>query len=429
MVDAPPEGQIEAWAMVEGLVDWLSAEAERRPVVLVLDDLHWAARPTLGALMHLARSDRLGRVLVVGTYRDTELARTHPLAAVLADLRREDCVERLSVRGLDPDGVAAFVEAARGGALDDEARELAARISRQTEGNPFFVSQILRNLSESGAVERVDGRWVAARDPDAFDVPEGVREVVGRRVSRLSPSTGELMQVAAVAGPEFDTYIVAAVAGEPPAAALNGFDEAVASRLLLETDVPGRLRFAHALVRQTLIDELTTLRRVHLHRDLALAIERRYGDADHVVAELAYHFAEAAVAGEAERAAHYAERAALQAADRGAIDQAVDLFERALELLPEAADADGLRRDRLYHYLCHCGWMATDLALVEDASRRWLTLAHALGDNALRIGATAWRRTRCCGARLPNPKTSRIWPRSWRSTHAASPSARATASP
>jgi hypothetical protein len=429
MVGDQAEGQIEAWAMFEGLADWLSAEAERRPVVLVLDDLHWAARPTLGALMHLARSDRLGRVLVIGTYRDTELARTHPLAAVLADLRREDCVERLTVRGLDPDGVTAFVEAARGGAHDDETRALASRISRHTEGNPFFVSQILRHLAESGAVERVDGRWVAARDPDAFDVPEGVREVVGRRVSRLSSPSGGLMQVAAVAGPEFDTSIVAAVAGEPPDAALNGFDEAVAARLLLETDLPGRLRFAHALVRQTLNDELTTLRRVHLHRDLALAIERRYGDADHVVAELAYHFAEAAVAGEAERAAHYAERAALQAADRGAIDQAVDLFERALELVPDAADADGLRRDRLYHYLCHCGWMSTDLALVEDASRRWLTLARALGDETLRISATAGWRTRRCGARLPKPKTSRTWPRSWRSTRHGWPSTGATASP
>ncbi len=390
MLERQAEGQIEAWVMFEGLVDWLVAEAQQRPVVLVLDDLHWAASPTLGALMHLARSDRLERTLVIGTYRDTELGRTHPLAAVLADLRREDCVERLSIRGLDLAGVAAFVEAARGGALDDDGRELAARLSQQTEGNPFFVSQILRHLAESGAVERVDGHWVRAPAGDAFEVPEGVREVVGRRVSRLSAPAGELLQVAAVDGPEFETAIVAVVAAQPSDRALDGFDEALAARLLLETNAPGRLRFAHALVRQTLMYELTTLRRVRLHRDIALATEDRYGDDDRVVAELAHHFAEAAVGGDGERAAHYAERAALQAMDRGGIDQAVELFERALELLPADADLDGLRRDRLCAYLCHCGWVSSDLALVADASRQWLAHAQMLGDDSMRIIPMSW---------------------------------------
>lgn len=119
------------------------------------------------------------------------------------------------------------------------------------------------------------------------------------------------------------------------------------SRLVLETDVPGRLRFAHALVRQALEDDLTTLRRVHLHRDLAHAIEGRSVVPDSAVAELAHHFAEAAVAGEGERAAHYAERAAVQTLDRGAPEQAVELFERALDLLPDDADPEGRRRGEL----------------------------------------------------------------------------------
>jgi class 3 adenylate cyclase/tetratricopeptide (TPR) repeat protein len=377
MLERAPEGQIEAWAMFEGLVDWLAAEGRQRPVVLVLDDLHWAASPTLGALMHLARSDRLERTLVVGTYRDTELGRAHPLASALADLRREDCVRRLSIRGLDLRGVAAFVEAVGGRVLDDDGRELAARLSRQTEGNPFFVSQILRHLAESGA-------------GDAFEVPEGVREVVGRRVSRLSASAGELLQVAAVAGPEFETAVVAAVAGQSSEQALDGFDDALAGRLLLETNAPGRLRFAHALVRQALTDELTTLRRVRLHREIAVAIERRYGDDDRVVAELAHHFAQSAVDGEGERAAHYAERAAVQAMDRGGIDQAIELLQRALDVLPPDADPGGLRRDRLFAYLCHCGWVSSDLALVARASEDWLGLAHALGDDSMRILPMAW---------------------------------------
>ena len=190
------------------------------------------------------------------------------------------------------------MHAARGDALDEEARELAALLSEQTQGNPFFVGQVLRHLAESGVVEQVDGRWVRAEGADEFEVPEGVREVIGRRVSRLSELAGELLTVAAVAGSEFDTAVVAEVAEQPTAQALDGFDEALRARLVLETDAPGRLRFPHALVQQTLEEELSTLRRLHVHRGLALAIERRVGEADSAVAELAHHFAEAAALGE-----------------------------------------------------------------------------------------------------------------------------------
>ena len=390
LLDEQPQGQVDAWAIYEGLVDWLSGEAAARPIVLVLDDIHWAAKATLGALMHLARSERLTRILIVGTYRDTELNRTHPLAEVLADLRREEGVERLAIRGLDSEGVAAFVQAARGDALDQGGRELARLLVEQTQGNPFFVGQVLRHLAESGAVEQVDGRWVQTESADGFVVPEGVREVVGRRVSRLSPLAGELLTVAAVAGPQFDTSIVAQVAGHPIGEALDGFDEAVGSRLVLETDMPGHLRFAHALVRQTLEDELTTLRRVHLHRDLAHAIEGRFGAPDSAVAELAHHFAEAAVAGEGERAAHYAERAAVQSLDRGAPEQAVELFERALDLLPEDADREGRRRGELYNQLAHCYWIVADIERLGGLCRRWTELARTLRNDAMLVIAAGW---------------------------------------
>lgn len=390
LVEEQPQGQVEAWAIYQGLVDWLAGEAAQRPVVLVLDDIHWAAKATLGALMHLVRSERLSRILIVGTYRDNELDRRHPLAEALADLRREEGVERLVVRGLDAEGVEAFVQAARGDALDLGARELVELLVEQTQGNPFFVGQVLRHLAESGVVAQVDGRWVRTETADGFVVPEGVREVVGRRISRLSPMAGELLTVAAVAGPQFDTAIVAQVAGHPISEALDGFDEAVGSRLVLETDVPGQLRFAHALVRQTLEDELTTLRRVHLHRDLALTIESRFGAPDSAVAELAHHFAEAAVAGEGERAAHYAERAALQALGRGAGRQAVDLFEQALDLLPVKADPEGLRRDELYAQLAQCAWVVFDQTLIGDVCRRWLELGRQLDDAVLRVNAAAW---------------------------------------
>ncbi len=390
LVDELPAGQVEAWAIFEGLVDWLAMEAAQRPVVLVLDDVHWAAKPTLQALMHLVRSTRLSRLLIVATYRDTELARTHPLAEVLADLRREEGVERLAVRGLDADGVEAFVQAARGDVLDDAARELAGLLSEQTQGNPFFVGQVLRHLVESGAVQEVDGRWVRAEGTGEFVVPEGVREVVGRRVSRLSNRAGELLTVAAVTGPQFDIAIVAEVAGQPIAEALDSLDEALDSRLVLEAASPGQLRFAHALVRQTLEDELSTMRRLHLHQQIGLALERRFGDAESAVADLAHHFAEAAVLGEGERAARYAERAAVQALDRGASEQAVDLFERALDVLPADTDAAGIQRDELYAQLAQCCWVAFDQSRLEAVSHRWLTLGRELDDDVVRANAAMW---------------------------------------
>ena len=390
LVEEPPQGQGEALAIFEGLVDWLSMEAAQRPVVLVLDDVHWAAKPTLQALMHLVRSSRLSRLLIVATYRDTELDRTHPLAGVLADLRREEGVERLAVRGLDADGVAAFVQAARGDVLDDAARELVELLSEQTQGNPFFVGQVLRHLSETGAVEEVDGRWVRAEGNDEFVVPEGVRDVVGRRVSRLSQQAGELLTVAAVTGPQFDVATVAEVVGQPMSEALDSLDEALAARLVLETGSPGQLRFAHALVRQTLEDELSTLRRLHLHQQIGLALERRFGDAESVVADLAHHFGEAAAVGEGERAARYAERAAVKAVGRGAVVQAADLLDRALEGLPPEADPDGRWRGELYTQLVTCCQVAQDSTRMERASRRWLALGETLNDDAVRLEAMTW---------------------------------------
>jgi tetratricopeptide (TPR) repeat protein len=223
-----------------------------------------------------------------------------------------------------------------------------------------------------------------------FSVPEGVREVVGRRVSRLSAETGELLTVAAVMGPQFDAAIAAEVSGQTIAGALDGFDEATTARLLLETSVPGQLRFPHALVRQTLEDELSTLRRLHLHQQIGLALERRFGDADSAVAELAHHFGEAAAVGEGERAARYAERAAILSLDRAAPEQAVDLFERALEVIPPEIDPQGARRGDLYGQLAHCLWAIFDAPRLEAACRRWLALAHELDDDATRLLAEGW---------------------------------------
>src|SRR5262249_28317913 len=157
-------------------------------------------KPTLLLLRHLARAGAQASLLVIGTYRDTELGRAHPLADMLADLRRDTDTERVALRGLDSDEVVAFLTAASGQPLDAGGMELARRVHAETEGNPFFLSQVFNHLAATGAMVREDGRWVAGARADAIGIPEGVREVVGRRLATLSNTANDTLTLAAVVG-------------------------------------------------------------------------------------------------------------------------------------------------------------------------------------------------------------------------------------
>jgi len=375
----------EQWMLFEALVDWLAVAAEQRPVVLFLDDVHWATKPTLLALLHLVRSDRTGRVLVLATYRDTELGRIHPLVDALADLRREPGVHRVAIRGLDGDGVAELVTRVGGQSLDAGGAAFAATVHEQTQGNPFFAGEVLRHLAETGAIAQgEDGRWSAAAE-EGLDIPEGVREVVGRRVSKLSEAAGRLLGVAAVAGPSFEGMLVGEVAGLTSSEALDALEEAETAGLVADAGAPGRFTFAHALVRQTLEEELTSLRRLHLHRALALATEARWGDgAGPRSAELARHWREAAVLGDAERlrAAHHAERAARQAMDRFAYEEAAAVLEATVEVLDGSSDPEvGRAEDELLSLLFLCRLQGFELLACSDACRRRLARARRAGDH------------------------------------------------
>ena len=191
----------------EAFVGWLAVASRRRPVLLVLDDVHWASRATLLALRHLVRSEA-GSTLIAATYRTTDLDRSHPLSELLADFRREPSVSRLALTGLDVDDVVDFVERRAGEELQDEGIALARVIARDTSGNPFFVGEVLRNLVESGAIERKDGRWGSEISLEELAVPEGIREVVGRRLTRLGDDANATLRAAAVIGAEFDLALL-----------------------------------------------------------------------------------------------------------------------------------------------------------------------------------------------------------------------------
>jgi class 3 adenylate cyclase len=377
--------ETERYRLFEALSSWLADVSAETPVLLILDDLQWAAKPTLLLLRHVLRSAEPARLLVVATYRDTDIGRGHPLTELLADLRRGGGAERLPVTGLDAPGVAAFLEAAAGHGLDEEAEVLARAVWTETEGNPFFVAEVLRHLSESGALERREGRWgVAAATLEELGIPEGVRDVVGRRLSRLSEVANRVLTVAAVVGLEFEPAVVAPAGGLAEDEVLAALEEAVAARLVVEVPagtVP-RNRFSHALVRATLYDELTAGRRVSLHRKVAKAIESVYTHRlDEHLPALAHHWARAsAPATDTGKAVDYASRAGDRALAQLAHDEAGVYYVQALELLNAAGvPADDRRRTELLLSLGEAQRRAGDLAFRETLLRA-AHLAQAHGD-------------------------------------------------
>jgi class 3 adenylate cyclase len=335
--------ETERYRLFDATAAWLGAVSAAAPVLLVLDDLQWATKPTLLLLRHVVRSTEPTRLLVLGTYRDSELDHDHPLVELLADLRRQAGVERLSLAGLDWSGVARFLEQAGGQSLTDEELLLARAIYRETEGNPFFVREVLRHLTETGAVQRRQGRWRTGVPVQTLGIPEGIREVVGRRVARLSAHANRCLRVAAVIGLEFGLPVLQRAEGVDEEELVSAMEEATRARLVVEA--PGSAtgyRFAHTLVRQTLYEGLSAARRVSLHRRVAQAIEAVHGTAlnDHLPA-LAHHWARAAAPAETSRAVHYATRAGDRALAQLAHDEAAAWYRSALELLDAAEGRAG----------------------------------------------------------------------------------------
>jgi class 3 adenylate cyclase/tetratricopeptide (TPR) repeat protein len=382
--------EFDRFALFHAVECIVHAVARSGPVVVVIDDLHWASTPTLLLLHHALRRPDIP-VLWLLTYRDTDLRRAHPLAATLADLRRVEGVERISLDGLHESEVEIIVTqllAARG--VERDAAPLADALHRETEGNPFFVHEVLRHLVETKQLEPApDG---AVED---LGIPESVREVIGRRLDLLSDAANRALTVAAVIGRAFELDVIERVTDDTSGFTLDALEEAGAAHLIVESpDAPGRYSFVHSLVQQALYDEMTAPQRAHLHHSVGLTIEVA-GRAEERALALARHFA-AAGGIASSRAARYALLAAEQLCERAAFEEALTYLEQALDVLDLAGEhgSTPLRID-LHLAIAHAARLSLDLTRAHDAAlaaadmARTCDLPVALGRAAVAYAAGA----------------------------------------
>ena len=382
-VPEPPDLEPDQarFRLFDSITTFLRNASGSRPLVIVLDDLHWADEPSLLLLKFVARNLSDTGLLVVGTYRDVELGRHHPLAKTLAELNEIEQTRRVTLRGLDFSAIERFIEMTAGIAPPPG---LAAAVHEQTEGNPFFLGEVVRLLASEQRLDP-DGRgdWQLA-------IPQGVREVVGRRLDRLSEESNQVLAQAAAMGREFDIEVLATVADCERDVVTRALREAVEARVLAELPrAPGRFVFSHALVRETLYAEIPASRRVQLHGEIGEALIRRYGDEiDSHLAEVAHHLLEAAPGGDVDRAVEFAERAAERASRQLAHEEAVKHLERALEAAESAAAAARDRRLRLLLELGEARTKAGRFAVARDTLDEAADLAQDIGHDESFVAAT-----------------------------------------
>ena len=320
--EAAADPEVAQFRLFDAYASYLRAIANQAPLVIALDDLHWADKPTLQMLQHIARELSRMRVLIVANYRDTDITRQSALSETLASLNRESGFDRIVLRGLSREEVAAYIKAR---ANVEPRREVLDRIFEETEGNAFFLSEVVNLMAQEGTLTKTSISDIA--------IPDGVREALGRRLNRLSEETNELLQIAAIIGRDFTYDTLTLLGDRDEDALLKMIEEALEARVIEETDQPGRYRFTHAQMQETLLAELSTTRRVRLHGQVGEALERRYGaHADERAGRLAMHFAEAATLSPrfSDKAAKYSGTAGRQALAQSAYPEAARHFRAAL---------------------------------------------------------------------------------------------------
>ncbi len=377
------EPEAERYLLFAAVIDLLVRASEDQVVVVVLDDLQWADKPSLQLLRHVVTSIEPVRALIVVTYRNTDLSQSDPLVETLAALHREPGVTRIDLKGLDDADVVAFLERTKGTELSEPELGLAQALYRETDGNPFFVTEVLHHLAETGQLAADNPESATAEHTgEAWLLPDSVREVVGARVGRLGDPAKQVLALAAVIGRDFDLEVLASVSNRTEDEVLDILDAAYAAALVREvSDVPGHYVFTHALIRRTLYDDLGVTRRARAHRAIAEILEdqRRVPSAA-AVRDLAYHWVHATQPVDVSKAIEYSQRAAESALEALAPDEALRYYGQALQLHAQLPHPDPLLGVDL-----HIGWGTAQRQVGAGDYRTTLLAAAA---EAERIGAT-----------------------------------------
>jgi eukaryotic-like serine/threonine-protein kinase len=347
--------------------------AERRPLLLVLDDLHWADRSSLLLLEHVSQDFRSSPVVVLGTYRDVDLDRNHPLHHTIGQLARHPHSRPVLLSGLQREDAVRLIAVASGVEPPDD---LVSAIYELTEGNPFFMNEIIHLLIQQGDLEK-DPDWSVPE----LAVPLGIREVMHQRLERLSNDARTLLSIGSVIGREFGVHVLHLVSSVSQDRLVGVLEEAVDARILVEKpNEPGHYRFSHALIRETIYDDIGTARRTQLHGLIGEALERVYsGNIDAHLSELAHHFYRATPRSDNAKTVNYLSRAGDVCMRQVGFDEASIVFGRALNVLDLAAPVDYPRRCRLLLSLADAQRGAGDSARSRETSLQAATLAQRLG--------------------------------------------------
>ena len=320
----PPQVEPEQarFRLFDAITTFLKNAAQGKPLMLVLDDLQWADRSSLLILEFLAREIGASRLLLVGTFRDVDLPPEHPLAQSLDALDQERLLQRVILGGHSRSDVARFIEVTAGVTPPEEFVEA---VHTQTEGNPLFITEVVRLLMQDGELTADSGATWTVR------IPEGVREVIGRRLNRLSQETNEILTIASVSGREFEPSLIAPLVENTSEDRLREVLQEAMAALVIEELPRGRYQFSHALFRETLVEEMSLTRKARIHATIGETLEELYGDdAEPHAAELAHHFREAQTAVGKEKLVRYSLMAGERALASYGYEDALDHFERGL---------------------------------------------------------------------------------------------------
>jgi ABC-type oligopeptide transport system substrate-binding subunit len=340
----PLEPQAEQQRLFESVATSCSQLAAHKPLLLVLDDAHWADSGSLALLRHLARRARQQRLLILITYRELELDENRPLPSLLHDLHRERLATRLKLTRLTLDQTRDMLTILF---AEEVTTEFLDGIYRETEGNPFFIEEVCKTLIEGGQLYREGGRWQRPRMAE-MEIPQSVRLTVQARVGKLPAEAQEALRLAAIIGREFDFELLQAISDLDEDRLIDALEQAERAQLISESRTHKRradnmtFTFAHALIPSTLRDEVSGLRRRRLHRRTGLALEQLYPDRlDELAPRLGRHFAEAA---EVDKAITYLLRAGDQARHAFAFTEAIEQYQQAVAFLKEKGDHDQAAR-------------------------------------------------------------------------------------